>query len=81
MTNIMKKKGFTRVFLTFSLATGLFVTGLIVIWAATLQIPDLQSFEKRKVAQSTKIYDRTGEILLYDLHKNVQRTVIRKSVV
>ncbi|MDP6659772.1 MAG: PBP1A family penicillin-binding protein [Candidatus Pacebacteria bacterium] len=72
----MESRGFTRIFLTFSLALGLSIAGLIVIWAATLQIPDLQSFEKRKVAQSTKIYDRTGEILLYDLHENVQRTVI-----
>ena len=48
----------------------------IVIWVSTLQIPDLSAFEERQVRQSTKIYDRTGEILLYDLHQDVRRTIV-----
>lgn len=51
-------------------------TGIIALWVATLDIPDLSSFEERQVLQSTKIYDRTGEVLLYDLHQDVRRTVI-----
>lgn len=47
-----------------------------IIWFSTLQIPDLSAFEARKVAQSTKIFDRTGEILLYDIHSDAKRTVI-----
>lgn len=47
-----------------------------IVWFATLKIPDLSAFESRKVAQSTKIYDRTGEILLYDVHSDAKRTVI-----
>ena len=54
----------------------LVVAGIIAIWVATLNIPDLSSFEERRVQQSTKIYDRTGEILLYDLHQDVRRTVV-----
>lgn len=50
--------------------------GVLLVWIATLNIPDLSSFEERKVQQSTKIYDRTGEILLYDFHQDVRRTVI-----
>lgn len=46
----------------------------VLIWVSTLQIPDLAAFEERQVKQSTKIYDRTGEILLYDLHQDVRRT-------
>lgn len=48
----------------------------ILIWISTLEIPDLSSFEERRVLQSTKIYDRTGEVLLYDLHQDVKRTVV-----
>lgn len=48
----------------------------VVIWASTLPIPDFQSFENRKIIQSTKIYDSTGKILLYDIHQNISRTVI-----
>ena len=47
-----------------------------IIWFATLKIPDLSVFEERKVAQSTKIFDRTGEILLYDVHADAKRTII-----
>lgn len=54
----------------------LVVAGLVLLWVSTLEIPDLSSFEQRRVLQSTKIYDRTGEILLYDLHQDVRRTIV-----
>lgn len=54
-----------------------FVFGVIVaVWASTLPIPDFQSFENRKVVQSTKIYDSSGQILLYDVHQNISRTTV-----
>lgn len=54
-----------------------FVTaGIVAIWIGTFKMPDLQAFDKRKVEQSTKIYDRTGEILLYDAHQDIRRSVI-----
>lgn len=49
---------------------------VIATWAVNLKIPDLQSFNERKVIESTKIYDRTGKILLWDIHQNIQRTVV-----
>ena len=55
---------------------GLIVTGVLFVWIATLDIPDLSSFDERRIQQSTKIYDRTGEILLYDLHQDVRRTIV-----
>lgn len=55
---------------------GLVCTGGLFLWVSTLDIPDLSSFEERKILQSTKIYDRTGEILLYDLHQDVRRTIV-----
>lgn len=56
--------------------TGLIAAGGVFIWVSTLQIPDLSTFEERRILQSTKIYDRTGEILLYDLHQDVKRTIV-----
>lgn len=50
--------------------------GLGLFWLATLKIPDFSSFHDRVVTESTKIYDRTGKILLYDIHGNIQRKVI-----
>ncbi len=63
-------------FIILCISLGLIVTGGLAIWFATLQTPDLSAFEARKVAQSTKIFDRTGEILLYDIHSDAKRTVV-----
>ncbi len=52
------------------------LVGGLLVWVSTLHIPDLASFSDRRVLQSTKIYDRTGQILLYDLHQDVKRTVV-----
>ncbi|MDD5022389.1 MAG: PBP1A family penicillin-binding protein [Endomicrobiaceae bacterium] len=56
------------IFFTFS--------GIIALWISTFQMPDLESFDTRKITQSTKIYDRTGTILLYDIHENTKRVVV-----
>ncbi len=58
------------------LCAGLFVlgSGMLVVMLASLNIPDFHSFEDRKVANSIQIYDRTGEILLYDIHQDFKRT-------
>jgi len=54
----------------------LFCLGGALLWGASLRVPDLSDLSTRKVAQSTKIYDRTGQILLYDTAQNVRRTII-----
>lgn len=55
---------------------GFIGAGALLVFISTLNIPDLSAFEQRRVLQSTKIYDRTGEIVLYDLNQDVRRTVI-----
>jgi len=39
-------------------------------------IPDPNKLIERSVAQSTKIYDKTGKILLYEVHGNEKRTIV-----
>ena len=76
----MKKKDFLHIHhkrgLAFLFGAGFLATGLLFLWIALLPTPDLTAFEERKVVQSTKIYDRTGDILLYDLSKDVRRSVV-----
>ncbi len=55
---------------------GIIVAGILIVWVSTLQLPDFKSFAERKITSSTKIYDRTGTILLYDVHDSIKRTVI-----
>lgn len=62
--------------LIFALLLGALLAAGAVFLFAALSIPDFGSLEKRRVVQSTKIYDRTGEIVLYDVYKDVKRTVI-----
>lgn len=52
------------------------VVGVFAIWVSTFQIPDFNSFEQTQIKNSTKIYDSTGEIVLYDIHKDEKRTSI-----
>ena len=65
-----------RLLLVWGISGGFVFAGLVLLWAATLQLPDLASLESRRVEQSVKIYDRTGQVLLYDLHDKMQRTVV-----
>ena len=60
------------------LAAGVFVlaAGTVIILLSSMRIPDFHSFENRKVVNSTQIYDRTGEILLYDIHQDIKRTYV-----
>src|SRR3989344_5603814 len=60
----------------FVIALGFLSAGMLILWASFIKLPDFNNFADRKVAESTKIYDRTGEILLYDVHENVKRTLV-----
>ena len=40
------------------------------------ELPDPSTFNERVIPQSTKIYDRTGEILLYEIHGGEKRTIV-----
>lgn len=54
----------------------LFFVGITLISVALTPTPDLSSFEDRKVTESTKIYDRTGKVLLYDLDTDSKRSQV-----
>jgi len=58
------------------LIVGFITIGIGIIWISGFELPDLSNFEERKVEQSTKIYDRTGEIILYDIHGDIKRTIV-----
>src|SRR5690348_17353213 len=60
--------------------------GLAILGALTFTIllawfsrnlPDPNTLMDRQVPQSTKIYDRTGQTLLYEIHGDENRTLIQ----
>jgi len=52
------------------------VAGIVALWIASLQLPDITTISSRALSSSTKIYDRTGTILLYDLNQNSKQQVV-----
>lgn len=79
-TRRKKKHGFFRKHITavtlLSIAGFFLGSGVLLLWASFIKLPDFNSFQERKIVESTKIYDRTGKILLYDVHENVKRTIV-----
>src|SRR3989338_6529022 len=49
---------------------------ILILWASFIKLPDFKEFHSRKFVESTKIYDRTGKVLLYDVHQNIKRTLV-----
>ncbi|MDQ5949772.1 MAG: penicillin-binding protein [Patescibacteria group bacterium] len=70
-----KKHIFINTFI-FLLSTGVLLGAALMVWVGMIEIPDFNSFDARKIERSTKIYDNTGEILLYDVHQDIKRTVV-----
>lgn len=83
----MKPTHFSRVRKKASLYTTRFRTGviiglvlLLVVGGASFvfftNLPSPTQLNNRRISQSTKLYDRTGEVLLYEIHGEEKRTVI-----
>jgi len=54
----------------------LFVAVFIFLIYLTNDLPDPSKLLNREVAQSTKIYDRTGKTILYEIHGEQKRTLV-----
>ncbi len=56
----------------------IFLAAVLSIYAAILikDLPSPQQLTARRVSESTKLYDRTGKVLLYEIHGEEKRTVI-----
>src|SRR3989344_2651182 len=63
-------------FLKLVVALALLGAGIVIFWLFTLKLPDFKALDARLVAESTKIYDRTGKVLLYSVQERVRRQVI-----
>lgn len=70
---IFSKKGSTLV--------GFFALGLVVLLVGAFLwlsrgLPDPNKLINREVAESTKIFDRSGETILYEIHGEEKRTLV-----
>ena len=76
MKRFHKNKRFWKNIVLFLSGIAILFSALILIWLSSFKIPDFRSFADRKIVNSTKIYDKTGKILLYDIHEGTKRTDI-----
>ena len=78
-----RKKGKSKriLKLVFKIAMMFFVVGTVTMIGVFIyfskDIPNPDKIADRSVAQSTKIYDRTGEHLLYEIHGEEKRSVVK----
>lgn len=75
---VRRRRGrrFLRTLVTLCVAGFLFgsLAFAVLLAIASRDLPDPTRLIQRSVPQSTKIYDRTGERLLYELHREEKRT-------
>lgn len=72
-----KRKVFVAtVIALFVLFINIAAIGSIYLIVAFKKLPPLDQFSSRLVNQSTKIYDRKGEVLLYEIHGDEKRTIV-----
>lgn len=55
------------------------IIGFTAIALIYRELPNPNRLIDRQIAQSTKIYDRTGETVLYEIHGNEKRTLVNLS--
>jgi 1A family penicillin-binding protein len=55
---------------------GLLAIGAVILWIAFTPLPDVNTFIEQQPTASTKIYDRTGQTVLYDLNTNIKHTTV-----
>lgn len=73
-----KKRGWLRLFFS-----GIFILFFLAVAGGAAafvyfsrDLPDPANLDKRDVTESTKIYDRTDKILIYEVHGEERRTVV-----
>lgn len=63
-------------FFVFAIFAALFLTGAATVYSLVRDLPNPSRVSERSIVESTKIYDRAGTIVLYEIHGDQRRTVI-----
>lgn len=69
-------KSLLKTLITLGFSLFLIISAFVLVWISTFKVPTSESIRERRVTESTKIYDKTGEILLYDTGGNVRRSIV-----
>ncbi len=75
-TTIKKHHLLLKNILFISISILFIVAAIFIFWISTLKVPTSESIRERRVVESTKIYDSTGDILLYDTGGDIRRSIV-----
>lgn len=73
---ISKKKRIFLEVLVFFLSLGIVVGSVLLIWISSFTLPDFSTVATRQLESTTKIYDRTGKVLLFAFREKIRRTPV-----
>ena len=77
MYNRIRKRWWRHFLLSLLTLSGLgLVFGFFLIFYFSHNLPSVELISTRQIAQSTKIFDRTGQVLLYEISGDQKRTVV-----
>jgi membrane peptidoglycan carboxypeptidase len=72
-----KKRRYMKLFpIAGIIVASLFIIFFIAVLYFATTVPSIEEIGSQQVAQSTKIYDRTGTVLLYDVDNGQKRTLV-----
>ncbi len=74
--NKIKKTTLLKKLFYIFLILGFLIVGGFMVWISTLKIPNINQLQNIKISQATKIYDRTGKIVLYNIYEDERRTIV-----
>lgn len=73
---LSKRKVIVLEIVVFLLSLGIVVGSVILIWVSSFTLPDFTTIASRQLEATSKIYDRTGKILLFAFRQKIRRTPV-----
>ncbi len=71
-----KRKTILLEILVFFISLGIVVGSVGLIWVSSFTLPDFSTIASRQLEATTKIYDRTGKVLLFAFREKIRRTPV-----
>lgn len=75
LKKLNKKQLFVEILIFFT-SLVVIVVALVLVWISSLKLPDFNTIASHELESTTKIYDRTGKILLYAFREKIRRTEV-----
>jgi 1A family penicillin-binding protein len=73
---VSKRKTIFLEIVVFLFSLGIVAGSVVLIWISSFTLPDFSTIATRQLESTTKIYDRTGNVLLFAFREKIRRTPV-----